>query len=167
MNEDQSMQDMKRIPAELLQERLEVVKQLSNDDLELYEISKDKLTGEHYLHYAYLHKQVAAMGPESSGIETFHQLMSLESDDVLAFIFGEQEFTYPAAWKRSFLRNGPEGDYVWFNPEYTQDEENSEAIANELREQLLRFKQSKELTPEGVSRLLQDLDRTRDGHQSE
>ncbi|SFL83305.1 hypothetical protein SAMN03159341_110151 [Paenibacillus sp. 1_12] len=167
MNEVHSLQEMKRIPSELLQERLEVVKQLSADELELYEISKDKLTGDHYLHYAYLHKQVAALGPESNGVETFHQLMPLESDDVLAYIFGEQEFAYPAAWKRSFLRNGPDGDYVWFDPEYTHDEENSEAIANELREQLLRFKQSSELTPEGVSKLLQDLDRTRDRDHSE
>jgi hypothetical protein len=163
MDLDHSLQSMKRVPSELLQERLEVVKQLDGDELELYEISKDKLTGEHYLHYAYLHKQIAALGPESTGVETFHQLLPLQSDDVLAYIFGEQDYAYPAAWKQAFLRNGPEGDYVWFDPAYTIDEEDSKMIGQQLREQLLRFKQSSELTTDSVSKLLQDLDRTRDG----
>ena len=161
MNE--SLQSMKRVPSELLQERLKVVKQLRDDGLELYEVSKDNTTGEHYLHYVYMHKQIAELGPESNEIETFHQLMPLESDDVLALVLGEQDYTYPQCWKQAFLRNGPNGDYVWFDPAYTEQEGDSEEIGRKLREQLLQFKQSSELTVEGVSKLLQDLDRTRDG----
>ncbi|NHN30691.1 hypothetical protein [Paenibacillus agricola] len=159
----ESLQSIKRVPSELLQERLEMVKQLADDGLERYEVSKDKLTGEHYLHYAYMHKQVAALGPESNGEETFHQLMPLENDDVLAIVLGEQDYSYPQCWTQAFLRNGPDGDYVWFDPAYTDQEEDNEQIGRKLREQLLQFKQSSELTEEGVRKLLLELDRTRDG----
>jgi hypothetical protein len=161
-----SLQEMKLIPSELLQERLETIKALAGDELEMYEIAKDKVTGEHYLHFAYLHKQIAALGPESSGEETFHQLLPLDSDDVLAIIFGEQPYTYPDAWASRFLRNGPEGGYVWFDPTYRLDEDDSEAIGQKLKEQLLLFKQNSELTEEAVSKLLKDLDRTRDSGES-
>jgi hypothetical protein len=160
---NESLRSTKRVLSEWLHERLEVVKPLADDGLELYEVSKDKATGEHYLHYAYMHKQIAALGPESNGIETFHQLMPLESDDVLALVLGEQDYTYPQCWRQAFLRNGPDGDYVWFDPGYTDKQEDSEEMERKLREQLLQFKQSSALTAEGVSKLLQDLDRTRDG----
>ena len=159
---DQSFVDMKRVSSQLLQDRLETVKPLRQDELEMYEVAKDKLTGEHYLHYAYLHKQVALMGqgPGSNGEEVFHQLMSLESDDVLGIIFGEQLYTYPQHWSKPFLRNGPEGDYVWFDPSYTEQEDQSEVIGANLKEQLLRFKQADNLSEDAVKKLLEDLDRT-------
>ncbi|MDF2962732.1 MAG: hypothetical protein K0S39_4467 [Paenibacillus sp.] len=159
---EMSFKEFKRIPSEWLQQRLETVKAISGDaeGLELYEVAKDNLTGEHYLHYAYLHKQVAAMGPESTGEETFHHLLPLDSDDVLGIIFSEQSYLYPDAWEKPFLRNGPEGDYVWFDPAYTDDEAENEEIGQNIKEQLLRFKQSGELSPEAVRKLLEELDRT-------
>ncbi|MFD0681707.1 MULTISPECIES: hypothetical protein [unclassified Paenibacillus] len=157
---EMSFKEFKRIPSEWLQQRLETVKALSGDELELYEVAKDKLTGEHYLHYAYLHKQVAAMGPESTGEENFHHLMPLDSDDVLGIVFSEQSYLYPEAWNKTFLRNGPDGDYVWFDPSYTEDEAENEEIGQNIKEQLLRFKQAGELSPEAVRKLLEEIDRT-------
>ncbi|TDF99609.1 hypothetical protein [Paenibacillus piri] len=158
---EMSFTEFKRIPSEWLEQRLETVRALSGDDkLELYEVAKDRLTGEHYLHYAYLHRQVAAIGPESSGEETFHHLMPLSSDDVLGIIFNEQSFHYPDAWNKAFLRNGPDGDYVWFDPAYIEEETENEEIGRQIQEQLLKFRQSGELTPEAVSKLLEELDRT-------
>ncbi|UQZ81603.1 hypothetical protein SK3146_00759 [Paenibacillus konkukensis] len=155
-----SFVEMRRVPSEWLQERLETIKQLKEDSLELYEVAKDKLTGEHYLHYAYIHKQIAAIGPESSGEESFHHLMPIDSDDVLGLVFGEQSFDYPEHWKKAFLRNGPDGDYVWFDPSYTEQESESEEIGASLQEQLLRFKQAPERSEEAVRKLLEELDRT-------
>ncbi|MBE1441864.1 hypothetical protein [Paenibacillus sp. OAS669] len=155
-----SFTDLRRVPSEWLQERLETVKALKDDNLEMYEVAKDKLTGEHYLHYAYLHKQVAAIGPESSGDEIFHHLMPIDSDDVLGLVFGEQSYTYPDNWTKMFLRNGPDGDYVWFDPSYTDQEAESEEIGASLQEQLMRFKQSPERSEEAVRKLLEELDRT-------
>lgn len=155
-----SFVEMRRIPSDWLQERLETVKPLKEEALEMYEVAKDKLTGEHYLHYAYLHKQIAAIGPESSGEETFHHLMPLTSDDVLGLVFGEQSYEYPDNWTQSFLRNGPDGDYVWFDPSYTEQEAESEEIGTNLQEQLLRFKQSSDRSEEAVRKLLEELDRT-------
>lgn len=154
-----SWTEWKRVPSELLQERLETVKSLVDVALELYEVSKDKETGEHYLHYAYLHKQIAALGPESTGEETFHHLMPLESDDVLGIIFGEQAYTYPDAWSKPFLRNGPDGDYVWFDPSYTEEEAEHEAIGESVKEELLKFKQLSDRSEESVRKLLEELDR--------
>lgn len=155
-----SWKELRRVPSELLQNRLEAVKSLVDDPLELYEVAKDKETGEHYLHYAYLHKQIAALGPEKTGEETYHHLMPLESDDVLGIIFGEQEYTFPDAWSKPFLRNGPDGDYVWYDPSFTEEEEEHEAMGQSLKEQLLNFKQSTEMTEESVRKLLEELDRT-------
>ncbi|ULL15760.1 hypothetical protein DVH26_15695 [Paenibacillus sp. H1-7] len=155
-----SFVEMRRIPSDWLQERLETVKPLKEEALEMYEVAKDKLTGEHYLHYAYLHKQIAAVGPESNGEETFHHLMPLTSDDVLGLVFGEQSYEYPENWSQSFLRNGPDGDYVWFDPSYTDQEAESEEMGVNLQEQLLRFKQSSDRSEEAVRKLLEELDRT-------
>jgi hypothetical protein len=157
---EMSFKQFKRIPSDWLQLRLETVKPLKDDGLELYEVAKDKLTGEHYLHYAYLHKQIAALGPESTGEETFHHLLPLSSDDVLGIIFGEQLYLYPDAWTKAFLRNGPDGDYVWFDPAYIDDEAENEEIGQQIKDQLLQFKQSGELSPEAVRKLLEELDRT-------
>ncbi|PZE21799.1 hypothetical protein [Paenibacillus xerothermodurans] len=164
---DVSFSELKRVPSHVLQQRLETVKELKNDPLEMYEVAKDKLTGEHYLHYAYLHKQVAAIGPQSTGEEIFHQLLPLDTDDVLGIIVGDEAYIYPEAWDRAFLRNGPEGDYVWFDPAYTEDETQSELIGRRIQETLLRFKQSAELSPQAVQKLMEELDRARRRDNSE
>ncbi len=149
---------MKKVSSNQLQERLETVKTLSDGELELYEIAKDRDTGDHYLHYSYLHRDIAAGGQE----EVFHQLLPLENDDVLGIMFSDQPYTYPDHWKRAFLRNGPEGDYVWFDPGYLDDERESAEVGKQLKEMLLKFKTQGAVDENAVRKLLEDADRLRD-----
>ncbi|MCM3271559.1 hypothetical protein [Paenibacillus elgii] len=154
-----SWSSRKRIPGEEIGERLDSVRVLKEDGLELYEIAKDKATGEHYLHYAYLHRNLAAIpaGPEAVQEESFHHLMPLESDEVLVFLFGEASYDYPAHWSKPFLRNGPEGDYVWFDPGYAAAEAEHEAIGRDIAEQLALFKQAGDVSEQKVRELLERL----------
>jgi hypothetical protein len=150
----ESFQKTAKVPAEWLQERLETVRELRLNGLELYEIAKDRDTGEHYLHYAYVHRNLAdAAGAE----ETFHHLMPLTSDDVLGLLFGGEPYDYPAHWQRAFLRNGPEGFYVWFDPVHAAEEAEAEALGQELRDKLLRFKRNGVYDEAAVRKLLEDL----------
>jgi hypothetical protein len=119
---------------------------------------KDRITGEHYLHYAYLHRSFTS--PDSAE-ESFHYLLPIESDDVLGILFGEQGFTYPKHWQHAFLRNGPIGYYVWYDPAGEVEEAESIAMAKEISERLLRFKQENSGTPEEVGRLMEEFERLR------
>jgi hypothetical protein len=119
---------------------------------------KDRVTGEHYLHYAYLHRSFTS--PDSAE-ESFHYLLPIESGDVLGILFGEQGYTYPENWKHAFLRNGPVGYYVWFDPAGEAEEAESIAMAEQIRERLLRFKQENSGTPEEVGRLMEEFERLR------
>lgn len=150
-----SFRELAKVTAELLSERLETVRELRSDGLELYELSKDRGTGEHYLHYAYLHRDIASGGAE----ETYHQLMPLTSDDVLAILFNEQPYSYPEHWHQAFLRNGPEGFYVWFDPVKPDEEAEAEQAARHIREKLQRFKESGSFDEAAVRKLLEELDR--------
>lgn len=149
---------MRQVPQNQLQERLESVKDLSGDPegTQLYRIVKDSATGEHYLHYAYMHLYV------SDGTkEMFHQLMPLESDDVLAILFAEQPYEYPDHWRRPFLRNGPDGTYVWFDPSGVlegADEEN-EKLAGDIAALLGEWKSRGASDPDSVKELLEKIDR--------
>lgn len=162
MNDQQdpyvSWKEWRLVPASSIQERLETVRTLQESELEMYEISKDKMTGEHYLHYAYLHRNVAAIGTPGAQDEVFHQLLPLDSDDVLGMLFEAQPYTYPEHWQKSFLRNGPEGDYVWFDPSYAAEENDFEMIGRSIAEQLARFKEQGDLSEEAVRRFLSKLD---------
>lgn len=161
-----SWTEWKRIPSEVLGERLETVRALKELEHEMYEISKDKETGEHYLHYAYMHRNFKAVGPESGQEEVFHQLMPLTSDEVLGLLFGNEPYEYPEHWEKAFLRNGPEGDYVWFDPSYAAEEAEHEAIGLEIAEQLAKFKQAGDLSEERVRELLDKLNKE-DGEKKE
>jgi hypothetical protein len=152
-----SLQNLKKVSSELLEQRLETVRELSRSETELYEIAKDRLTGEHYLHYSYLHRNLADTGAE----EVFHQLLPLETDDVLAVLFGEQPYKYPHHWHKPFLRNGPEGFYVWFDPGYLDEHQQSEEIGKQLKAKLQQFKARGKIDEEAVRKLLEELDRTR------
>jgi hypothetical protein len=149
-----SFQEQKKIANEILQERISSVKELKQDELEQYEISKDTATGEHYLHYSYLHRNLADTGEP----EVYHQLLPLESDDVLGFIFGEQEYAYPENWKKPFLRNGPDGFFIWFDPDQEEERIRSEAYGSLIGEKLKKFKEAGSVDPESVRKLLEELD---------
>lgn len=158
-----SWKDRELVRSEELQERLESIRLLEQGEHELYEISKDQSTGEHYLHYAYLHRNLAAIGPGAGEAETFHHLMPLGSDDVLGLLFSNQPYRYPEHWEKPFLRNGPEGDYVWFDPSYAANEEEKEAYAGELADELAQFKAAGDLSEEAVRRLLERIDKRGQG----
>lgn len=157
MNE--SWSTMRQVPQNMLQERLETVKELFADEqeTELYEVVKDKATGEHYLHYAYMHLAIAEGTRES-----FHQLLPLDSDDVLAVLFGEQGYAYPEFWRKPFLRNGPDGAYVWFDPTegWEGAAEREERLAGEIVGMLGDWKRKGEHDAESVKRLLDQIERT-------
>jgi hypothetical protein len=151
---DISLKRMKRVPSELLEDRLERVRELRSDDLESYSIQKDRLSGEHYLHYAYLHMDVAGGGTK----EYFHHLLPIDNDDVLGIMFGDQAFDYPAHWRHAYLRNGPEGQYVWFDPQDFGEEEENEAVANEMKKILLSYKEQGKTDPESMRRMFEELE---------
>ena len=52
----ESFKEKKVVTLDELQDRLEIVKELKETDTEAYYIRKDRETGEHYLHYSYLHR---------------------------------------------------------------------------------------------------------------
>lgn len=150
---------MRNVPGELLERRIEDVRELQSSETERYAIVKDTETGEHYLHYRYLHRDVAAGGAASS----YHQLMPLESDDVLGLLFGGERYAYPDNWTRPYLRNGPDGLYIWFDPSPATGGEESEREAERIRQALLTFKQKGSHAPEDIARLLRELDDHRNG----
>jgi len=155
----QSFQTLRLVPSEMLQGRIEMVQELHTSDLEHYEIIKDKETGEHYLHYAYLHIDVAGGGER----EQYHQLLPLETDDVLAMVLGEQAYAYPDNWLRPYLRNGPDNQYVWYDPEGMEDAEGQERIAGEFRKQLREFKERGQYDEDSVRRMLDTIEKLLDG----
>lgn len=150
-----SLQQLRFVSQEELARRLETVKTLSEDELELYRVVKDPETGEHYLHFASFHIHVAGGGAE----EEYHHLMPLDHDDVIALALGAPLFSYPDQWQKAYLRNGPDGGFVWYDPNGAADEE-AEAAKTEkfLREQLLAFRASGAYGEEEVRRLLETID---------
>jgi hypothetical protein len=154
MNE--SLQSMKRIPHEVLQERLEKIKELKRTDIEAYEIHKDTATGEHFLLYYYEHLLIA----DNNHKETYYHLMPLKTDDVLSIVLGEEDYTYPECWTRPFLRNSSEDEsYVWFDPAHQAVYEQNDELGKKLKHMLTEFKQKGELNEEAVKKLFDDLDK--------
>ncbi|NQX64654.1 hypothetical protein HQN90_00805 [Paenibacillus alba] len=152
-----SLSTLQKISAETIEARITAVKELLQTELDLYEVSKDVETGEHYLHYAYMHRDFSNTGEP----ESFHYLLPIDSDDVLGMIFGEQGYAYPEHWQKPFLRNGPEGFYIWFDPAHELEQSEDEAIAANLLSKLRAFKEHGNPDPEAVRKLLEELDQTR------
>ncbi|HZG88530.1 hypothetical protein [Paenibacillus sp.] len=149
-----SLREMQVVPGALLEQRIEEVKPLDTLETEQYAIVKDGETGEHFLHYRYIHRDVALGGAESA----YHQLMPLSSDDVLELMFGGAPYRYPEAWTQPYLRNGPDGQYVWFDPSPAREAEEAEREAARIRETLLAFKRKGSFGEQDVERLFRELD---------
>lgn len=152
-----SLSQQQKISAETIASRIISVKDLLQTELDLYEVSKDVETGEHYLHYAYMHRDFTNTGEP----ESFHYLLPIDSDDVLGIIFGEQGYAYPEHWHRSFLRNGPQGFYIWFDPSHEEEQSEDEEIAADLLKKLRAFHEHGAVDPDAVRQLLDDLDKKR------
>ncbi|WP_442604085.1 hypothetical protein [Paenibacillus sp. KN14-4R] len=150
-----SFQDEVKIDASQLEERVQIVKELLDVNHEYYSVVKDSFTGEHYLHYAYMHLNVVEAGSE----EQFHHLMPINEEDVMGLLFGEQPYSYPKYWTRSFLRNGPSGYYVWFDPTFEAEQDKNEQIGEGIITKLREFKQSGSMNEDAVRRLLDELDK--------
>ncbi|MFD0670239.1 hypothetical protein [Cohnella sp. GCM10027633] len=147
---------MRFVPEDELSRRIENVKTLSELGGELYRIVKDAETGEHYLHYASYHLNVAGGGAE----EHYHHLLPLAHDDVIAYALGASWPSYPAEWHGAYLRNGPHGGFVWYDPDgAAMDEAAYEEAAAVLKEKLLAFRRSGASGEEETRRLLEDIER--------
>lgn len=151
---DMSLKEMSKVPGELLEKRIEEVKALETGELEQYAVVKDVETGEHYLHYRYIHRDIAAGGAASA----YHHLMPLDSDDVLGILFGGDPYQYPDAWRKPYLRNGPGEFYVWFDPSPAFAAEEDEREAAFIRETLRKFKQRGSFEREDVEEFFRTLD---------
>ncbi|MFC5531928.1 hypothetical protein [Cohnella yongneupensis] len=147
---------MQIVPEAELTRRVETVKVLKEQDGELYRLAKDSETGEHYLHYAVYHLNIAGGGAE----EHYHHLMPLAHDEVIAMALGAPWPSYPSEWQNAYLRNGPHGGFVWYDPGGgALDEAVYEDAAAMLREQLLEFRRSGEGGEEAIRRLFDTIDR--------
>jgi hypothetical protein len=153
--EQQSFREMQLVHQDLLQDRIHTIKTLEESDTESYSIVKDKETGEHYLHYAYMHIEVAGSGEK----EYFHQLLPLDSDQVLELLFEKPPFAYPAHWNQSYLRSGPNEAFVWFDPIGNNEFDQMEAVGREMAERIRAFKEKGSLDKESIQKLLDDVDR--------
>ncbi|MCC3373167.1 hypothetical protein [Cohnella sp. REN36] len=150
------LSSLKLVPETLLAERLAEVKALAEREHEMYRLLKDDLTGEHYLHYAVRHLNVAGGGAE----EQYHHLLPLAHDDVISIALGESWPAYPEEWRAAYLRNGPGGGYVWYDPDgAAADAPAYEAAALTLRDKLLAFRQNGSPDEADVRRLLEETER--------
>jgi hypothetical protein len=135
-----SFTNLRIVTEEMLADRIKTIKTLAEDADEAYMIEKDAETGEHYLHYAVRHLNVAAGGAE----EAFHHLMPLEHDDVIALALGVPDFTY----------------FVWFDPDGAGDQAGRfDAIAGDIRAKLEAFRQKGRGGEEDTKRLMEEIDR--------
>lgn len=136
--------------------RMSTVKTLCEREHEGYYLEKDVETGEHYLHYAVRHIHLAGGGIE----ESYHHLMPLSHDDVIAFALGSPDYIYPEYWRSPYLRNGPEGGFVWFDPDGAAAQpERYEQAASEIRAKLEAFRKSGRAGEDEVRRLMEEMDR--------
>ncbi|GAB2671142.1 hypothetical protein ACFQWB_13695 [Paenibacillus thermoaerophilus] len=150
----ESLNGWNKIHQDVLQERIVPIRTIEESETESYEIVKDKETGEHYLRYYYMHLNIA-----DGSREHYNQLLPLDSDDVIGIMFGEQPYRYPEHWRKKFLRNGPEGYYVWFDPGEDPDRTEDEAYGRWLAERLSSFKRDGRFDPESVQKLLDEIER--------
>lgn len=149
------MKNMMVVTYEQLAERVETVKVLEQGETEQYLVVKDLLTGDHYLQYAYVHRNLAEGGEE----ETFLQLLPLESDDVLAIILCEKEYAYPEHWRGMFLRSGNEGNLFWYNPAEKEEIQQYGEIAEKMQHKLNLFKEAGSLDDDSIRKLMEEMDR--------
>jgi hypothetical protein len=149
-----SFRSLKLVSPDLLEQRLELVRELEGREFDFYHMMKDKATGEHYLHYSYDHVDVSA----GMAKQTYHHLMPLEADDVIAVMIGEQGYHYPEAWGRMYLRNGPDGDYVWFDGQELTEQTPDEEIGHEVQQMLIDFKRGGQFDERSIQELFARID---------
>src|SRR5690606_18677291 len=91
--------------------------------------------------------------------EEYHHFLPIGSDDILGLLFENEPYIYPEYWKKAYLRNGPEGTYVWFDPGYTDEFAAAERLGDEIARKLAEFKQKGEYDARSMEKLMAELDR--------
>ncbi|WP_286885731.1 hypothetical protein [Aneurinibacillus sp. UBA3580] len=149
-----SLKEMRIISHEELEKRIEEVQLLQEKERERYALVKDTSTGEHYVRYTQHHLNLMEGGIE----EVFDHLLPLDTDDVLAVVFGEQDYTYPAQWTKTYLRGSNSDPYIWFDPSDLPGDLDDDAAGREISEMLDAFKQEKKFDDESIQRLFKQID---------
>ncbi|USG63758.1 hypothetical protein NDK47_16450 [Brevibacillus ruminantium] len=116
---------------------LETVKELEQTDFETYSIVKNRETGQHYLRYSFSHINLSEGGRR----DDFDHFLPLESDDVLAFMFGEQPYHFPEHWHSAYLRTGTDERLMPFDPSENHHLEKDAEAELALFAKLQQFKQ--------------------------
>lgn len=156
-----SFLNLKSISGDLLRERTAQVQVFIEEEAIYEALIKDRLTGEYYLHHAHLHLNVQEGGTE----EHYHALLPLTNDEVIALTAGGQRLQFPDEWNKAFLRNGPEEQFVWFDPEMTRAYDADEQFGSALREKMLAFKRAGRFDAESMSGLFEDIERLKQANQ--
>jgi hypothetical protein len=154
---DSSFQSSKTVGADQLRERMEILRVFEETTDQYEALVKDRMTGEHYLHHAHIHLNVAEAGAE----EFYHAIMPLDPDEVIEAMVGGRRWPFPEAWRKSFLRNGPHETYIWFDPEMTSESNPDEAFGRFLHERLLSFKQAGQFDQVAMSELFEAIEEAR------
>lgn len=150
-----SLKNRKVITFEDYKDRMESVKILQDDEKGNYQVVKDRMTGEHYLQFYYVHLNIAEGGQE----EMFYHLLPIETDDVLSIVLGEKEYSYPDHWKGPILRSGAEGHFFWYDPKVDEEYQRYEAVAQQIQGKITEFKQKGSLDDDSIRKLMEDMDR--------
>ncbi|MED0680481.1 hypothetical protein [Aneurinibacillus thermoaerophilus] len=149
-----SLRAKKVIMSEELEERLENVQELRKEEYETYVLVKDRTTGEHYVRYTQRHLNIMEGGVE----EVFDHLLPVSTDDVLAIVFGEQDYTYPTEWKQKYLRGSNVDPYVWFDPTDLPADPNDDSLGKEIYGMLETFKAKKNFDDQAIAKLFKQID---------
>jgi hypothetical protein len=149
-----SLKEMKIISHEEIKDRIEEVQMLREGEHERYAVVKDTTTGEHYVRYIQHHLNLMEGGIK----EVFDHLLPIDTDDVLAFIFGEQDYTYPTQWKKTYLRGSDIDPYIWFDPSELPEDLDDDTAGREISGMIDAFKKEKKFDNESIEKLLKQID---------
>lgn len=137
--------------------RLETVKELERTDFETYSVVKDRETGQHYLHYSFMHIKLSEGGRR----DDYEHFLPLDSDDVLSLLFGEHPFHFPDHWKSTYYRSGTDDRLMPFDPSENHDLQKEAETELALLERLEEYKRQWEESSDKdrlTKNLFHDLD---------
>lgn len=123
---------------------LETIKVLETNDFETYSVVKDRETGQHYLHYSFMHIKLSEGGRR----DDYEHFMPLSSDDVLGFLFGELPYRFPDHWKSTYYRSGTDDRLMPFDPSENHGLEKEAETELALLERLEEYKRQWEKAPD-------------------
>ncbi|WP_139489475.1 hypothetical protein [Brevibacillus dissolubilis] len=116
---------------------LETVKELSQNEFDIYSVVKEKATGQHYLRYHFIHYNLSEGGHR----DAYDYFLPLDSDDVLSIVLGDAPYQYPEHWQKVYLRTGHDERLVYFDPTENFDIEGDAEEEQAILEALARYKQ--------------------------